>query len=158
MRATGVPPATTHDSSHVELEDPMDVLNEVVTKGAAIIADKAPETGVLNHLIDFLHRPETGGLQGLILKFEKAGFGPQIQSWIGTDKPLPITPDEVTRALGSKEIEEFATKAGVSTEQATLQISELLPQAIKHFSPDVKIPVARVFGDVATSLEEKFIK
>jgi hypothetical protein len=32
----------------------MDVLNEVVTKGAAIIADKAPETGVLNHLIGLL--------------------------------------------------------------------------------------------------------
>jgi uncharacterized protein YidB (DUF937 family) len=147
-----------HDSSHVELEDPMDVLNEVVTKGAAIIADKAPTTGLLNPLIDFLHRPETGGLQGLIMKFEKAGVGPQIQSWIGTGKPLPITPDEVTHAFGSKEIEELATKAGVSTEQASLQLSELLPQAIKHLSPDAKLPGARVFGDVATSLEEKFIK
>ena len=136
----------------------MDVRNEVVTKGAAIVADKVPQTNVLNHLIDFLHRPETGGLQGLILKFEKAGFGPQIHSWIGADKPLPITADEVTLALGRKEIEEFATKAGISTEQASLQISELLPQAIKHFSPDGKLPGARVFGDVATSLEEKFIK
>lgn len=136
----------------------MGVLNEVVTKGEALIADKAPASGLLNHLIDFLHRPETGGLQGLILKFEKAGLGPQIQSWIGTGKPLPITPDEVTRALRSEEIAELATKAGVSTEQASRQISELLPQAIKHFAPDAKLPGARVFGDVATSLEEKFIK
>ena len=139
-------------------EDPMGVLNEVVTKGEAIIADKAPQTGVLNHLVDFLHRPETGGLPGLIQKFEKAGFGPQIQSWTGTDKPLPITPDEVTRVFGSTEIAELATKAGVSTEQASLQISELLPQAVKHLSPGATVPGARVFGDVATSLEEKFIK
>jgi uncharacterized protein YidB (DUF937 family) len=136
----------------------MGVLNEIITKGEAMIADKAPTIGLLNPLIDFLHRPETGGLQGLIVRFEKAGLGPQIQSWIGTAKPLPITPDEVTRALGSKDIAELATKAGVSTEQASLQISELLPQAIKQLSPEVKIPGARVFGDVATSLEEKFVK
>jgi uncharacterized protein YidB (DUF937 family) len=137
----------------------MSILNEVVTKATAMVGDKAqPAIGLLNPLIEYLHRPEIGGVPGLVQKFEKAGLGPQIQSWIGSGKQLPITPDDVIHVFGSTDISSLAAKAGIPTEQAAQQIAELLPQAVSNFAPSAKLSNTGVFGDVATKIEQQFVK
>ena len=41
-----------------------------------------------------------GGLQGVVQEFERNGFGPTVQSWVGTGPNQAITSDGLNRVLG----------------------------------------------------------
>ena len=41
-----------------------------------------------------------GGLQGVVSEFEKNGFGPTVNSWVGTGPNQPIAPNDVHKPLG----------------------------------------------------------
>jgi len=49
-------------------------------------------------LIDMLGT-QMGGVQGLQQKFEQAGLGGVVASWIGTGANQPITADQLARVL-----------------------------------------------------------
>lgn len=137
----------------------MSVLDEVSTKVKSAIGVKSPAAGaILNALVELLHRPDMGGLPGLVKKFETAGLGAQIQSWISGGKPLPITPDQVTLALGNNEIANMATKVGVPASEVTEHLTAILPDAVNHLTPGGKMPNAGMFGELVGSLKDKFSK
>lgn len=136
----------------------MSVLSEVVTKVKSAAGQTAATGGLMKLLVDYLQRADTGGLPGVMQKFEKAGLGSQVQSWLGTGKSLPITPEEVTRALGNGEISQMAAKAGLSTEQVSQQLAGLLPQAVKNLVPGGTAPAAGMLGGLGTAIKEKLGK
>lgn len=136
----------------------MKILEEVTAKVKTAVEQKVPSSDILMTLVEFLKRPDLGGLPGLVQKFEKAGLGQQIQSWIGKETPLPITPDEVTRALGSTEIADMAAKVGVPTEELTRHVAELLPTAVKQFAPGVEAPAGGIMGEIGSFIKDKLAK
>lgn len=136
----------------------MSVLDEVANKVKSVVGEKAPAAGLLPLVMELLNRPEIGGTKGLVKKFESAGLGAQIQSWIGGDKPLPITPDQVTRVFGNTEINQLATKANLPVADVATQLATLLPEAVKKFAPAVTIPGAEKVGEFVGSLKEKLTK
>ena len=50
-----------------------------------------------------------GGLSGILEKFNAAGMGDKVKSWVGTGDNEPVTGDEVEKALGPDTIKEMAT-------------------------------------------------
>jgi uncharacterized protein YidB (DUF937 family) len=81
-----------------------------------------------------------GGLQGIVAQFQQQGLGPTIQSWVGTGENLPISPEQVHRALGSDTIQQLAAKLGIPPDQLAAKLSEVLPQAIDKMTPGGKVP------------------
>jgi uncharacterized protein YidB (DUF937 family) len=73
---------------------------------------------------------------------------------MGTGKSLPISPEEVTRALGSSDIAGMAAKAGLSSELVSLKLSELLPDAVRSLSPGEK-PAGGVISEIGGMLKGK---
>ena len=137
----------------------MSMLDEVSTTVKSAIGVKSPAAGaILSALVEYLHRPDVDGLPGLVKKFETAGVGAQIHSWISGGRPLPITPDQVALALGNNEIASIATKVGVPTTEVTEHLTEILPDAVNHLTPGGKIPNAGMFGELIGSLKDKFSK
>lgn len=137
----------------------MSVLDEVSTKVKSAIGMKSPVAGpILEHLTEYLGRPEIGGVPGLVKKFETAGLGAQIQSWIGGGKPLPVTPDQVALALGNNEIANIATKVGIPASEVTEHLTEILPSAVNHLTPGGKLPNPGMVGELIGSLKDKFMK
>ena len=43
---------------------------------------------------------EAGGIQAVLQKFQEAGFGQQVASWLGQGSNLPISGDQTQQALG----------------------------------------------------------
>jgi uncharacterized protein YidB (DUF937 family) len=80
-----------------------------------------------------------GGLAGIVQAFQKNGLGDIVNSWVGTGKNLPITPDQIKQGLGSDFLNQFAGKAGVSPDAASTQLSSLLPDMIDKVTPNGKI-------------------
>lgn len=83
---------------------------------------------------------EHGGLGGLVSKFQQAGLGDVVASWVGTGQNQPVSGDQVSSALGSEAISGLAAKLGISPEAAASQLSNLLPGIIDHLTPQGQIP------------------
>lgn len=81
-----------------------------------------------------------GGLGGLVAKFQGAGMGDAIQSWIGSGENRAVSGEEVTSALGSGTIADIAAKLGVSHGDAAEQLSQMLPNIINHLTPGGEAP------------------
>jgi uncharacterized protein YidB (DUF937 family) len=78
-------------------------------------------------------------LAGLVPAFQKNGLGDVVNSWVGTGKNLPVTPDQIKQGLGSDFLSQLASKAGVSPDAASAQLSSLLPDLIDTLTPNGKI-------------------
>lgn len=81
-----------------------------------------------------------GGLGGLIQAFQKNGLGDIVNSWVGTGKNLPISPQQIQQGLGGDLLKQLASQAGLSTEAAGGQLASLLPGLIDKLTPDGKMP------------------
>ncbi|HEY7289187.1 MAG TPA: YidB family protein [Vicinamibacterales bacterium] len=83
-----------------------------------------------------------GGLQGVVSEFERNGLGPTVQSWVGTGANQPISPDDVHRAVGPDLLQQLADKSGMSVQELTQKLSQVLPQAVDRMTPGGAIPKA----------------
>ena len=81
-----------------------------------------------------------GGLSGLVQGFQSKGLGDIINSWISTGHNLPISPDQVTQALGHDQVNQMAASAGVSPAAASSSLAALLPALIDKLTPNGQVP------------------
>ena len=92
---------------------------------------------VVNNIIE-----KHGGLQGVVSEFEKNGFGATVQSWVGTGPNQSISADDVHKALGPDLLQQLSEKSGMSVQELTQKLSQVLPQAVDKLTPNGAIPKA----------------
>ncbi len=83
-----------------------------------------------------LGKTDLGNLQGLVAQLQQAGLGNQVQSWLGNGANMPVSPDQLRAALGSDQVRQMAQHFGVDPEAALKLLSEHLPTAVDHASPN----------------------
>ena len=83
---------------------------------------------------------QNGGLQGILGKFQQAGYGEQVQSWIGTGQNLPIDAGALSQIFGQGQLGQIAQQLGVSHEEAAGQLAQTLPQVVDRMTPSGQIP------------------
>ena len=81
-----------------------------------------------------------GGLGGLMDKFQQAGLGHLMSSWVGSGQNLPVSADQLNQVLGSDAVAGIASKLGIDPQQAAGQLSQLLPGLIDHLTPQGQAP------------------
>jgi uncharacterized protein YidB (DUF937 family) len=81
-----------------------------------------------------------GGLGGLLQQLEQAGLGDQARSWVGRGSNLPISPDMIGKLLGAGGLASIASQAGVSEQDASVGLSQLMPDLIDRLTPDGTVP------------------
>jgi uncharacterized protein YidB (DUF937 family) len=80
-----------------------------------------------------------GGQSGLdlgllISKFSSAGLGNLVNSWLGDGANESISANQITEMFGSNKISEFASKLGLSQDEAAGGLSDALPQLVDKAS------------------------
>ena len=81
-----------------------------------------------------------GGLGGLIAKFQQAGLGDVVGSWVGTGQNQPVSGEQLTDVLGQDTMASLAEKLGTSQLNAASQLSDILPGLIDRFTPQGQAP------------------
>ena len=94
--------------------------------------------GVLGGLL--ANDGQMGGLGGLVSKFEQAGMGDVIGSWVGNGENQPVSPDQVQGALGSDAISGMASKLGINAQTLLPLLASVLPLLINQMTPQGKVP------------------
>ena len=81
-----------------------------------------------------------GGVQGLVNLFQQGGLGDIVNSWIGTGANLPVTADQIQKALGSERLSQIAQQLGVPASQAASTLANSLPTLIDRVTPNGSLP------------------
>jgi uncharacterized protein YidB (DUF937 family) len=83
---------------------------------------------------------QQGGLGDLVQKFEGAGLGGVISSWVGSGENQAVAPDALHGILGSDLVQQMAAKTGLPIDQLLPQIAQHLPGLVDHMTPDGQLP------------------
>jgi uncharacterized protein YidB (DUF937 family) len=89
--------------------------------------------------LEFINN-QPGGLQGLVRQFQEKGAGDIISSWIGTGQNQTIAPEQLQQVLGDGAIGQIAQKAGISSDQISGLLSQVLPHVIDKATPSGEVP------------------
>ncbi|WP_419730684.1 YidB family protein [Lichenicola sp.] len=81
-----------------------------------------------------------GGVPGIVSKFEQAGLGDKVQSWVGQGSNLPVAVEDIERVFPPQQIESFAEAHGIPAGTASQLLAHLLPHAIDNQTPDGQVP------------------
>ncbi|MEO8779808.1 MAG: YidB family protein [Rhodanobacter sp.] len=87
---------------------------------------------------------KAGGVQGLTSLLQQHGLAGAVQSWIGTGANQPVSGDQLGQALQSggmgNLVQEAASKLGVDPATVLSGLSQVLPRAVDHLTPDGQVP------------------
>lgn len=83
-----------------------------------------------------------GGLDGLVGKFQQAGLGDVIASWVGTGANQPVSGDQLTQVLGGDTMAGLARQMGLNSSDVANQLSHILPGVIDSLTPHGQVPRA----------------
>jgi uncharacterized protein YidB (DUF937 family) len=97
-----------------------------------------------------------GGLGPVLAQLQRAGFGEQADSWVSRGANKPIPPDAMSQIFGREGLEQISKRAGLSEEDASLGLSELLPEVVDRVTPAGDIPdsdaLTKSLADLARQL------
>ena len=116
----------------------MGLLDQVV--GALAGGESGGQGNLLQTVMQLVNNPQTGGLNGLIQSFQQGGLGEIVNSWVSSGQNLPISGEQIQSVLGGSRLHDLAAKLGMSPEQASGSLSEMLPKMIDTMTPNGEVP------------------
>ena len=84
-----------------------------------------------------------GGLQGLVNRFQSAGLGSVVQSWMDPGQQnRDISPEQLHQALGNEHVQAMAAETGIPEGQLLAQLAQFLPGLVGKLAPNGQMPPA----------------
>jgi uncharacterized protein YidB (DUF937 family) len=105
--------------------------------GAQQSANAAPQPGSSEGAGGLL-----AGLGGLLNKLQQGGLGNATDSWVGNGQNQPVPPNQLGSALGPDVIKSLAQRSGLSEDELTQQLSQVLPGVVDKLTPAGRLPTA----------------
>ena len=93
---------------------------------------------LLQQLVAMLSKP--GALGELTSKFQSAGLGNLLQSWIGTGQNMPIDAGALSQIFGQGDLGQLAQQLGISRDEAAGGLAQMLPDVVDRMTPAGQIP------------------
>lgn len=90
---------------------------------------------VVNGLIE-----KHGGVQGIVTQLQQQGLGSTVKSWVETGANQPISADQIHQAFGQGTLAELAAKVGLTPQELSQKLAQILPQAIDKLTPGGVVP------------------
>lgn len=95
---------------------------------------------------------QAGGLHGLVERFQEAGLGPIILSWIGDGPRLAVSGEQLQQVLGEGHLQQIAEETGYAEPEVAQRLSGMLPDLIDQLTPEGRIPRGGV-GNMSVLLD-----
>ncbi|GGO42000.1 MULTISPECIES: YidB family protein [Streptomyces] len=100
-------------------------------------AFEAPASPLEQLLIATLY--DGSGVGAAVEELRQAGLGDKLDSWLGAGENLPLSADELSKALGGS-LERIAVVTGSSADVVAQKVAELLPVTVDSVSPNGELP------------------
>ena len=93
---------------------------------------------------------QSGGLSGLLDKFQSHGLGDAAQSWVGTGANLPVSGDQVSQALGGDALAGLGAKFGGNSPELAQLVAQFLPLIVDKLTPNGQVPADNGLGGLSS--------
>jgi uncharacterized protein YidB (DUF937 family) len=80
------------------------------------------------------------GLGGLLDKLQQGGLGNATNSWVSGGQNQPVPPNQLGSALGPDVVKTLAKQSGLSEDELTKQLSQVLPGLVDKMTPNGRLP------------------
>jgi uncharacterized protein YidB (DUF937 family) len=107
---------------------------------AGSLLGQGAESAIAGHLMQAVE--QQGGVGGLVQRFEQAGAGSVISSWVGTGPNASISPEQLQSILGSDVVQQLAQRTGLPIQDLMPLIAQHLPGVIDRATPGGQVPAA----------------
>lgn len=81
-----------------------------------------------------------GGLGALLEQFQRAGFGEQARSWVSSGQNQALPPGALEQVFGAGGLAEIARRAGLSEQETSRGLAQLMPEVVDHVTPSGALP------------------
>jgi uncharacterized protein YidB (DUF937 family) len=101
------------------------------------------QTSVINTILQQVLSVREGdkeGIPAILEKFQNAGLGSHVQSWIGTGPNAPVSPEQVGSVFSWQQILTWAQQIGITPETLQSLLAQGLPQVIDQLTPQGQMP------------------
>lgn len=109
--------------------------------------------GVLESLAGGGGAGADAGIDGLSRRFQSAGLGDAIASWIGTGANQSVEPSQLDRALRGSPLEAVTSRAGLGGIAGAAAMAVLLPKLIDKLTPKGQVPPPDRLREMAVQAE-----
>jgi uncharacterized protein YidB (DUF937 family) len=99
------------------------------------------QTGAAGNLLSNV-LTSSGGVPGIVEKFQQAGLGETVSSWVGNGTNLSITAEQVLKIFPPAQIEALAEQHGLPAGTVTTLLAQLLPHTVDAATPGGEVPPA----------------
>ena len=84
-----------------------------------------------------------GGLTDLLDRFRQNNPNSPAESWVSSGPNLPISSDELERALGTERVQWLTAQTGMTRDELLAGLAASLPDAIDKLTPEGRIPTEK---------------
>ena len=81
-----------------------------------------------------------GGIGGVLQRFQQKGYSQQAASWVSTGPNETLEPQAVTDVVGMEELSRLSQQLGVSHEEVSSGMAQILPEVVNHLTPQGSVP------------------
>jgi|SRR5215472_13773076 uncharacterized protein YidB (DUF937 family) len=112
-------------------------MSDLIRQALGGVAAGAQNLGpLLTQIVGAAQGAAGGGLPALLAQLENAGLGAEVRSWIGHEKNLPITPEQLAPVFPREQVEAWAKEAGTTPDAVLKLLAEALPELVHHATPE----------------------
>jgi len=115
----------------------LDMLTSVM---AARRAAELDPVAVSDALREALGEGEQGGLSAIAERLRQAGFGDQVQSWVGAGPRVPVSALQLHEVLGHEAARQLAIRLGIPADQLATVLAQALPALVHRASAGGALP------------------
>lgn len=82
----------------------------------------------------------SGGLGDLMKQLQQGGLGDAASTWVSNGANKPVSPGDLSKALGAEQINMLASQTGMSSDELLQNLAKALPDVVNHLTPDGRLP------------------
>ncbi len=95
---------------------------------------------LLSALLALMTDRNNGGFSGFLEKFNAAGLGDTVGSWVSSDANTPVSGEQIESALGEDTLKTIAGQTGTDYQTTTAAAAFLTPRVIDALTPEGVVP------------------
>jgi uncharacterized protein YidB (DUF937 family)/outer membrane protein OmpA-like peptidoglycan-associated protein len=118
----------------------MTILEPIINEVSEQFGLRGKAGPLMTAQLTVISNERTGGLQGFLDQFRRAGLGEIVSSWVSRGSNTPITTEQLERAIGSDTINRIASNVGVARAAAASALAYMIPRVVDLLTPEGVIP------------------
>jgi uncharacterized protein YidB (DUF937 family)/heat shock protein HslJ len=118
----------------------MTILEPIINEVSEQFGLRGKAGPTMNALLILMSNERTGGLQGFLDQFRRAGLGETVSSWVSRGSNTPITTEQLERAIGNDTVNRITSNVGVARAAGASALAYMIPRVVDLLTPEGVVP------------------